>query len=112
MSQTENKNVRDMISSFAKAESWEHDGYEDEDEHHDVCCVGCGEFVCYKEEEPDHKDERDEAICEDCYKEFHGEEDEDTCKTCNEIVFAVNICDTCNECCDPSRVSRCCECEE
>ena len=42
---------------------------EEEEEEDDVCCVGCGEFVCKYEDEPDHKDERDEAICDDCYEE-------------------------------------------
>lgn len=33
----------------------------------DVCCVGCGEKVCEYNEEPPHKDSRDEAVCEDCW---------------------------------------------
>tara|TARA_R110000772_G_scaffold114329_2_gene218713 strand:- start:113 stop:862 length:750 start_codon:yes stop_codon:yes gene_type:complete len=41
----------------------------DDEEEDDVCCVGCGEFVCKYEDEPDHKDERDEAICDECYFE-------------------------------------------
>ena len=31
-----------------------------------VCCVGCGETVCWLFEEPDHKDDRGEAVCADC----------------------------------------------
>ena len=42
---------------------------------------------------------------------YEYEEDEDTCKSCNESVGEKNICDRCNECCDPSRPSRCCDCE-
>ena len=38
--------------------------------------------------------------------------EKDTCKSCNESVGEKNICDRCNECCDPSRPSRCCECED
>ena len=38
-----------------------------EDEPEDVSCVGCGERVCGYEEEPPHKDSRDEAVCDDCY---------------------------------------------
>ena len=36
----------------------------DEDE---VCCVACNDFVCYMNEEPPHKDNRDEAVCRACY---------------------------------------------
>tara|TARA_R110002020_G_scaffold370266_1_gene581967 strand:+ start:191 stop:631 length:441 start_codon:yes stop_codon:yes gene_type:complete len=32
----------------------------------DVCCVGCGEFICKFNEEPNHKNDRDEAVCELC----------------------------------------------
>ena len=165
---------------------------EDAVEEEYVCCVGCGMSVCKFEEEPPHKDDRDEAVCVECYGvlceedeelicgenngggcgskgvkldngailficecgeeetlhecDYCGEgetqfcescdqwlcdgcnggvdfgevcsscrehiTDDDTCKTCNELVLEVNICDTCNECCDPSRPSRCCECEE
>ena len=83
---------------------------EDAVEEEYVCCVGCGMSVCKFEEEPPHKDDRDEALCVECYG-FHCEE-EDTCKSCNESVGEKNICDRCNECCDPSRPSRCCECED
>tara|TARA_R110002096_G_scaffold35695_1_gene100416 strand:+ start:642 stop:1205 length:564 start_codon:yes stop_codon:yes gene_type:complete len=34
-----------------------------------VCCVGCGEVVCKFSEEPPHKDDRDEAVCSECYGE-------------------------------------------
>ena len=34
----------------------------------DVCCVGCGERVCGFTEEPPHKDERDEAVCDECWE--------------------------------------------
>ena len=37
-------------------------------EDEDVCCVGCGERVCGFTEEPPHKDERDEAVCDDCWE--------------------------------------------
>ena len=33
----------------------------------DVCCVRCGEFVCKYEDEPKHKDKRDEAVCDQCW---------------------------------------------
>ncbi len=34
----------------------------------EVVCVGCNEVVCKYSEEPPHKDERDEALCDECYK--------------------------------------------
>ena len=34
----------------------------------DVCCVGCNERVCSFNEEPPHKDSRDEAVCNECAK--------------------------------------------
>jgi hypothetical protein len=40
---------------------------EEEDEPEDVFCVGCEVWVCGYEEEPPHKDSRDEAVCDDCY---------------------------------------------
>jgi len=38
-------------------------------EDNDVCCVGCGEYVCdYWDEDVEiHKDERGEAVCDDCW---------------------------------------------
>ena len=44
----------------------------EEEEEEDVCCVGCGEYVCKFNEEPNHKDDRDEAVCDECC----GEEEE------------------------------------
>ena len=44
-----------------------------EEEEKMVHCVGCNEPVCKFTEEPPHKDDRDEALCEECY---------DPCKTC------------------------------
>ena len=38
-----------------------------EEEDEDVCCVGCGDRICGFHEEPDHKDDMDEAVCNDCY---------------------------------------------
>ena len=38
----------------------------------DVCCVGCNVRVCGFDEEPPHKDNRDEAICNDCYETLSG----------------------------------------
>ena len=35
----------------------------------DVCCVGCGEVVCKFSEEPPHKDDREEAVCPDCFSQ-------------------------------------------
>jgi hypothetical protein len=35
----------------------------------DVCCVGCNKILCKYDEEPPHKDSRDEAVCEDCWSE-------------------------------------------
>jgi len=37
------------------------------EEHDDVCCVGCDKFVCKYNEEPEYKDNRDEALCAVCY---------------------------------------------
>jgi len=49
--------------------------FEEEDEEDDmVHCVGCGESVCKFTEEPQYKDDRDEAVCEECYIELHEEE--------------------------------------
>ena len=36
----------------------------------DVCCVGCQERVCGFNEEPPHKDERGEAVCDECWTAF------------------------------------------
>lgn len=33
----------------------------------DVCCVDCEDVVCKFNEEPPHKDDRDEALCDECY---------------------------------------------
>ena len=38
------------------------------EEEEDVCCVGCNERVCSFNEEPPHKDSRDEAVCDECIK--------------------------------------------
>lgn len=43
---------------------------ESKNETIDVCCVVCQERVCDYEEEPPHKDERDEAVCEYCWAEM------------------------------------------
>ena len=32
-----------------------------------VHCVGCDEFVCQSYEEPDHKDAKGEALCNECF---------------------------------------------
>ena len=32
-----------------------------------IDCVGCGDRVCGFDEEPPHKDDRDEAVCDDCW---------------------------------------------
>ena len=34
----------------------------------EVCCVGCNIKVCGYDEEPPHKDSRDEAVCNDCWE--------------------------------------------
>jgi hypothetical protein len=46
----------------------EQDEDETDTEDEDVVCVGCNEFVCKFNDEPPHKDERDEALCEDCFE--------------------------------------------
>ena len=35
----------------------------------EVCCVGCSEEVCKFNEEPPHKNNRGEAVCDDCWVE-------------------------------------------
>jgi hypothetical protein len=55
--------------------------FEKRKEEEDVCCVGCGDRVCGFHEEPDHKDDRDEAVCNDCYECI---EEEDVCDDCGE----------------------------
>ena len=72
-----------------------------------VCCVGCNEPVCRFEDEPPHKDQRDEAVCDDCWAEK-----EDECVNCDrcykKIPFETEItvktkrntffyCDGCQE---------------
>ena len=57
-----------------------------EEEEKDCCCVGCNIKVCGYDEEPPHKDSRDEAVCNDCWEE---EEDETIGEDC--IVKNVNL---------------------
>ena len=49
------------------------DCYGEEEEEKMVHCIGCNEPLCKFTEEPPYKDDRDEALCEECY---------DPCKTC------------------------------
>ena len=51
-----------------------------EPKEEDVCCVGCGIEVCGYDEEPPHKDNRDEAVCYECC-----EDDETTIQYRKEI---------------------------
>ena len=44
---------------------------EESDDEEDVCCVLCNGYVCKFCEEVEHKDERDEAICDTCYHEHY-----------------------------------------
>jgi len=62
-------------------------GCELREEEEDVVCVGCNEFVCKSNEEPKHKDNRDEAVCVDCY-----------------------VCDDCEGKCLSDETSSCDEC--
>lgn len=50
---------------------YEDGDYKDDDENEDnmVCCVGCNEPVCHFDDEPPHKDKKDEAVCDDCWEE-------------------------------------------
>jgi hypothetical protein len=50
---------------------------EEEEEEEMVQCVGCNIAVCKMEEEPPHKDDRGEAVCEDCYVDFLQKEEEE-----------------------------------
>jgi len=50
------------------------------EEEEKVCCVGCGIEVCGYDEEPPHKDSRDEAVCYECC-----EDDETTIQYRKEI---------------------------
>ena len=43
------------------------------EEDTDVCCVLCQEFVCKFNEDPKHKDTRDEAICDECFCDYYAE---------------------------------------
>ena len=85
------------------------DGPEEED-FGTECQLGnsasCGCPSCVEKYKSDEEDEDEE-------EEAHVEVSilEENCGSCGEKVGEKNICDTCNECCDPSKPSRCCECE-
>ena len=76
---------------------------DDEEEEDTVHCVGCGEFVCKFTEEPPYKDDRDEAVCEECYIELHEEEVCELCGGQNEKEASCRVseygsyilCDNC-----------------
>ena len=59
---------KDKETEFQKKRHLFSDAYDKQEEEEDVCCVGCGDRVCGFHEEPDHKDDRDEAVCNDCYE--------------------------------------------
>mgnify|MGYP003658080640 CR=1 FL=1 len=76
----------------------------------DVCCVGCNERVCSFNEEPPHKDSRDEAVCDEC-RDLEEEEEKgmkdvklDTdCVICGDYMSDVeeeDYKDGCNNICD------------
>ena len=56
------------------------DKEEEKEEEEDVCCVVCYIKVCGYDEEPPHKDSRDEAVCNDCWDEEEVE-NYSPCKT-------------------------------
>ena len=65
---------KDKETEFQKKRHLFSDAYDKQEEEEDVCCVGCGDRVCGFHEEPDHKDDRDEAVCNDCYECIEEEE--------------------------------------
>jgi len=63
----------------------DYDSQTKKEEEEEVCCVGCGDRVCGFHEEPDHKNDRDEALCNDCHFEPQegGEEEEEDERYCD-----------------------------
>ena len=55
----------------------------------DVCCAACNSKVCGYEEEPPHKDDRDEAMCCDCFNEDESMYKE-PCGECG-MVLGIDI---------------------
>ena len=43
---------------------------QNDDISNEVACVVCSEVACYDNEEPPHKDSRDEAVCMGCYMDL------------------------------------------
>ncbi len=57
----------------------------DTDNDDGVCCVACEVVVCNKADDPPYKDERDEAVCENCWVELgYDNECNDNCDTWGE----------------------------
>ena len=87
-----------------------------EEEEEDVCCVGCGEYVCKFNEEPNHKDDRDEAVCDECVGSPQAVEQSVNCFFCEvEIIRDSEEHDICHitedgELCCQECLS-CCDCE-
>tara|TARA_R110001606_G_scaffold2415_1_gene10556 strand:+ start:1285 stop:1845 length:561 start_codon:yes stop_codon:yes gene_type:complete len=68
----------DSNASFIINPEWDGDDIYDKkfgDSEEEVCCVGCNIKVCGYDEEPPHKDNRDEAVCNDCWVEEEEEEE-------------------------------------
>ena len=40
------------------------------DTDNDVCCVACDAVVCNYEQEPEYKNDNDEAVCDNCWVEL------------------------------------------
>ena len=84
---------------YYKKNKQEEDGW-------DVCCVGCNERVCSFNEEPPHKDSRNEAVCDECYckeEEYPKKEYDDRGVEC----WQCRVCDGWEDwgvpCCDAEK---------
>ena len=81
----------------------------EEEEEEMVHCVGCNEPVCKFTEEPPHKDDRDEAVCEDCYVFLEKEEVCELCGGQNEKEASCRVSEydsytLCDDCIPPDSI--------
>ena len=91
----ENEKMIDFTITQEEWEAQEEECLSDtEDDTEEVCCVGCNTKVCGYDEEPPHKDSRDEAVCNDCWEEV-----------CEPSMRLVN-CDFCGKEEDPDEIIK------